>query len=222
MAYVPSRRQVLPATPSLRAITETRPPQPHPTQPIAFMRPNRFSSSAHLSVQSMPVFNAEAQEQAKKNAQSALASAMEDKAYAECKNAADQKLAAQLEEVLAKKCEEFSTRLERRLDSFYEQTATRLDFLSEEVVRHFCEVLNRQMTEALSSVMSDWTEQNRVLMSAECRAALDRFASRLENISSSRLENHREEIQNLSANLKNRLRGVAHALEELGPTCHRT
>ncbi|MGB6484695.1 MAG: hypothetical protein WBE86_14510 [Candidatus Acidiferrales bacterium] len=170
----------------------------------------------------MPVFDAEAREQAKKKAQPALASTMEDKAYAECKIAADQKLAAQLEEVLTKKCEEFSTRLERRLDSFYEQTALRLDVLSEEVVRHFCEVLNRQMTEALSSVMSDWTEQNRVLMNAECRAALDRFVGRLENISSSRLENHREEIQNISANLKNRLRGVAHALEELGPASHRS
>ncbi len=186
------------------------------------MRPRRFSSQVSHIVQGMPVFDAEAREQARKNAQSALASLRQNKAYADAKSAADQKLDVQLEEVLAKKCEEFSTRLERRLDSFYEQTALRLDALSEEVVRHFCEALNHQMTESLSSVMADWTEQNRALVNAECHAALDRFAGRLENISSSRLENHRKEIQNLSSVLKIRLRGVAHALEELGPACHRT
>ncbi|MFZ0213614.1 MAG: hypothetical protein WAL55_12965 [Candidatus Acidiferrales bacterium] len=173
-------------------------------------------------MQSMPVFDAEAREQARKNAQTALSSTTENKASAERKSAADQKLAFQLEEVLTNKCEEFSIRLERRLDSFYEQTALRLDVLSEEVVRHFCEVLNRLLTEALGSVMSDRAAQNRALVNAECHAALDRFAGRIEDISSSRLESHRKEIQEISSSLKIRLRSVAYALEELGPVCHRT
>ncbi len=222
MVKEPLRRDPRPAGASLRAVTEARSPQPAPTQPIAFMRPDRFSSHAIPSLQSMPVFDAETREQARKSAQAALASAMENRAYGDAKSAAERKLAAQLEDLLTKKCEEFSSHLERRMDSFYEQTAVRLNVLSEEIVRQFCEALNRQMAEALSAVMADWAEQNRALVNAECHAALDRFAGRLENISSSRLENHRKEIQDLSSILKIRLRGVAHALEELGPSCHRT
>jgi DNA-binding transcriptional regulator YbjK len=170
----------------------------------------------------MPVFDAELREQARKDAQPALASAMENKAYADANSALEQKLAAQLEDLFARKSEEFSSRLEGRLQSFYEQTASRLDLLSEGVVRHFCEVLNRQVTEALSTVTSEWVERNRALVNAEYHAALDRFAARLESISSSRLEGHRKEINNLSSTLKIRLRSVAHALEELGPAPHRT
>lgn len=123
---------------------------------------------------------------------------------------------------MAKRCEEFSARLDRRLDSFYQQTAARLSVLSDEVVRHVSDVLKQQITDALTAVVADWSEQNRALVDAECHAALDRFAARLESLSCSRLEAHRKEIQNLSASLKVRLRGVAHALEELGPSSHRT
>jgi hypothetical protein len=187
------------------------------------MRPIRFSSAARPALQAMPIFDAGARGQAR-NAQSAsaLASTLEDNPCMESKPSAEDQLAAQLEEMLSRKCDEFSARLDRRLDSFYEQTALRLNALSEEIVRHVCGVLKQQMTEALTAVVADWSEQNRSLVDAECHAALDRFAARLESISSSRLEGHRKEIQNLSAGLKIRLRGVAHALEELGPSHHRT
>lgn len=170
----------------------------------------------------MPVFDAEAREQARRNAHSALVSTMENTAYAESRDSAQQQLSAQIEELVAKKYDEFSSHLDHRLDSFDRETAHRLDVLSEEIVRRFCEVLNRQMTEALSSAMAEWSEQNRALANAECQAVLDRFASRLERISSSELENHRKEIRNLSAHLKIRLRGVAQALEEFGPAVHRS
>jgi hypothetical protein len=210
------------AAASLRSISVAPSPQHISTHPIAFMRPKKFSSFAHHVVRAMPVFDAELREQARKDAQPALASAMENKAYADANSALEQKLAAQLEDLFARKSEEFSSRLEGRLQSFYEQTASRLDLLSEGVVRHFCEVLNRQVTEALSTVTSEWVERNRALVNAEYHAALDRFAARLESISSSRLEGHRKEINNLSSTLKIRLRSVAHALEELGPAPHRT
>jgi hypothetical protein len=220
MADVPYR-ELRPAAVSLRAVTEVHSSQRVATHPVAFMRPNRFSSSRAV-LQSMPIFDAEAREQARKSAQSALASPLESNAYAESKAAAEQKLAAEWEDIVSKRCEEFSARLDRRLDLFYEQTALRLDVLSEEIVRHVSGLLKQQMAEALTSVVADWSEQNRALVDAECHAALDRFAARLESISSSRLEGHRKELQNLSSSLKIRLRGVAHALEELGPSSHRT
>jgi hypothetical protein len=215
-------RELHPAPASLGAIAGVRPTQHIATQPIAFMRPNRFSSATRPALQSIPFFDAQAREQARKNTPSALASAPENNPDAQSQASAEQKLAAQFEDRLTKKCQEFSIRLDRRLDSFYEQTAVRLNGLSEEIVRHVCEVLKHQITEALTAVVTDWSEQNRALVDAECHAALDRFAARLESISSSRLEGHRKEIQNLSAGLKIRLRGVAHALEELGPSSHRT
>ncbi len=169
----------------------------------------------------MPVFDPEAREQDRKDAQAALASAAENKAHADVKSALERKLAAQWEDLLARKSDEFSNRLEGRLQSSYEQTALRLDLLSEEVVRNFSEVLSRQMTEALSAAKSESVLRNRAMVEAECHAALDRFAARLESISSSCLEGHRKEISNLSSTLKVRLRNVAHALEELGPASHR-
>lgn len=167
----------------------------------------------------MPIFDAEAREQSRRNSESALAPALGNNAETE-KSGPERD--AQFEDVLAGKCEEFSARLDRRLDLFYEQTSARLDVLSEEVAHHVSDILKRQLTEALTAVVTDWSEQNRALVDAECHAALDRFAARLEGISSSRLDRHRQEIQNLSASLKIRLRGVAHALEELGPSSHRT
>jgi hypothetical protein len=169
----------------------------------------------------MPVFDAQAREQARRNAQSAIAAAV-DGAYEQTTRDAEQKLAAQLEELLRKKAEEFSATLDRRLDMFYQQTASRLDVLSENIVRHSCEVLNQQIAEALSATTEDYAKQNRALVEAECHAALDRFAARLEKISASTLDSDRKQLQNISAALKIRLRGVAHALEELGPSCHRS
>ncbi len=168
-------------------------------------------------MQRMPEFDAEAREQSRKNSEADLIPDRAAPFFADLKALAEQKFSSQIEALLAKKCQEFSGRLEGRLESFYEQTASRLDVLSEEIVRQFCETLNRQMTEALNALMADRAEQNRALVDAECHAALDRFAARLEKISSSHLEGHRKEIQVLSLTLKTRLRGVAHALEELGP-----
>lgn len=166
----------------------------------------------------MPEFDAEAREQSRKSSHGAGSPDRGALFFGDLKAAvAEQKFASEIEVLLAKKCQEFSGRLEDRLESFYEQTASRLDVLSEEVVRQFCETLNQQMTEALNALMADRAEQNRALVDAECRAALDQFAARLERISSARLEGHRKELQVLSINLKTRLRGVAHALEELGP-----
>lgn len=180
--------------------------------PIAFMRPDRFSGEAAASLRRrMPEFDARAREQA------ALASVAANQSDSDISDLAQQKLALQLEELLAEKCHEFSDRLERRLESFYDQTASRLDVLSNEIVHQFCETLNQQMTEALNDLLADRVGQNRALIEAECHAALDRFGARLEKIALSHLEGHRKEIQVLSINLKTRLRGVAHALEELGP-----
>lgn len=181
------------------------------------MRPERFSASVAPPMQRMPEFDAEAREHSRKSSQAALSSDRAAPFFADLKALAEQKFSSQIEVLLAQKCQEFSGRLEGRLESFYEQTASRLDVLSEEIVRQFCETLNRQMTEALSALVADRAEQSRALVDAECHAALDRFAARLERISSSQLEGHRKEIQGLSVNLKTRLRGVAHALEELGP-----
>ena len=214
--------ELRPATTAVRAVAEGRPRQSISTPPIAFMRPNKFSYTSSLAVQTMPAFDAEAREQGRPNAQSSVEVGVESRAYIEAKNDIEQKLMGQLEGLIGKKCEEFSSTLDSRLDLFYEQTASKLDVLSEDIVRHSCEVLNQQIAEALSSTMEDCAKQNRALVEAECHAALDRFAARLEKISASNLESNRKQLQNISAMLKIRLRGVAHALEELGPACHRS
>lgn len=184
-------------------------------QPITFMRPERFSPTLAPSTQKMPEFDAQAREQAKKSV--APAPTPEKSLFPIIEEPTDQKPAAQLEDLLARKYEEFSSGLERRLELFYEQTASRLDVLSEGIIHQFCETLNQQMTEALNTLIADRAEHNRALVDAECHAALDRFAARLDKVSLGHLEGHRKQIQLLSVNLKTRLRGVAHALEELGP-----
>jgi hypothetical protein len=215
-----SHSNLQPAVSSSRLSVQASLPERIAAQPIAFMRPSKFAAS--ISMQEMPVFDAEVREQARKNVQASIATAMENKAYAESKGALERKLAARMDETLNRKCEDFTARLEGRVDSFYEQTAVRLGLLSDEIARHFSETLNQQMAETVNSLMAGWSEQNRALVNAECHAAMDRFAARLENLSSSRLEVHRKELQGLAANLKTRLQGVAHALEELGPAAHRS
>jgi hypothetical protein len=211
-----------PVSPVVKGIHEGLSQQPVSTPPIAFMRPNKFSSTTSLTVQRMPVFDAAAHEQARRSAQSGVAAAVETRVYAQTTSEAEQKLAAQLQELIAKKCEEFSRTLDRRLDVFYQQTASRLDVLSGDIVRHSCQVLNQQVSEALNSTAEDCARHNRALVDAECHAALDRFAARVEKIAALNLESNRREMQNISAALKIRLRGVAHALEELGPSHHRS
>lgn len=196
-----------------KPVTALRSASPIPIHAVNFMRPSRFA------VDVLPAFGLpELAEPVKSNPAPALAPLEERKAQEELSRAAERKLAAQLEATFTKKAQEFSGQLERRLDLFYEQTAMRLDALSQDAAGRFSDALNDQMKEALAALMADWAEQNRVLVDAECHAALDRFAARLDGLSSSHLQNHRKEMLNLTANLKTRLRGVAHALQELGPT----
>lgn len=224
---IPYPQALRPATTPVAVTAAGRLPHHASTNPIAFMRPNRFSAVAVAPpAPSMPIFDTGIREQARKNVEPILSSSPATPLPVDVKRATErqteQQLSAQFDEVFAKKCEEFSSRLERRLDSFCEQTSGRLDALSEEAIRRFSDAMNQQTTEALNSLMSDWAEQNRALVDAECRSALDRFAARLEKVSSVQLERHRKEIQSLSASLKVRLRGVAHALEDLGPVSYRS
>lgn len=180
------------------------------------MRPGRFAAEV------VPAFGLpEPPESAKLDPSPVILPLEQSRPQEESTRDAERKMTAQLEGILARRFQEFSGQLERRLDFFCEQTALRLNRLSQEVGGHFSEALNQQMTEALSALMTDWAEQNRVLVDAECHAALDRFAAQLEGLSSSNLKNHRKEMLNLTANLKTRLRGVAHALQEIGPTSPR-
>lgn len=216
-----------PSTTVVAVAAEGRLPLQISPNPIAFMRPNRFSvSPIPAALQQTPVLDVAAPEHARMSAVSARFSDAQKPVLAEYERPTeehnDRQKDLHVEDLFAKKCEEFSRRLEDRLDAFCEQTSTRLDALSREAIRHFTEALNQQATEALSSLMVDWAEQNRVLMDTECHKELDRFAGRLDKLSSARLETHRKEIQNLSAHLKSRLRGVAHALQDLGPASYRS
>lgn len=217
----PLRRDPRSAEALLRPIAEPRVTHPISSVPIAFMRSTQFSSRASHALHAAPVFAVEAREQSKKQSESTVTS-LETKFDLEYKNAAEDRLATELEQMMAKRCEEFSIRLDQRLDSFYAQTASRLEAASQEILAGVCEVLNRDMAKELRAAMSGWAEKNRTLVNAECQAALNRFADNLENIASCRIESHRKEIQHLSAKLKTRLRGVAHALEELDPATQRS
>lgn len=126
----------------------------------------------------------------------------------------------ELRKLFAHEQAQFSKQLERQLDSFYSQTASRLDSLAEEIIRHFSEELSAHCSQALTALMTDWAEQNRALVDAECNRALDQFSMRLQRLSSAQIESYRKEMQNLSSNLKDRLRGVAHALQDIGPVSH--
>lgn len=226
-AGVSARKALRPPTTPVAAIAEGRLPQRVSSSPVAFVRPSRFSMAAiPAPVQQIPAFEVTSREEARRTVDSALPSSAEKpvltKVERTTERQTDPQPAMQFEELFTKKCEEFSSRLAQRLDSFCEETSARLDALSEQAIHRFSEALSQQTTEALSSLMTDWAEQNRVLLDAECHTALDRFASRLEKLSSTNLENQRKEIHNLSANLKLRLRGVAHALQDLGPSSYRS
>ena len=115
---------------------------------------------------------------------------------------------------------EFAQRLAQQLDSFNRQIASRLEALSDQVIQRFSEELKVHAGQALNALMSDWAAQNRVLVDTECNRHLDQFSARLQSLSNAHLENYRQEMQNLSSNLKSRLRSVAHALQDVGPASH--
>jgi len=126
----------------------------------------------------------------------------------------------ELRKLFAREHAQFSAQLEHRLDSFYKQTASCLDSLAEKIIQHFSEELSARSSQALTALMADWAEQNRALVDAECNRALDQFSARLQRLSDAQVESYRKEMQSLSSNLKNRLRGVAHALQDIGPASH--
>jgi hypothetical protein len=131
------------------------------------------------------------------------------------------RLITEARQALAHQQAEFAQRLAQQLDSFNRQIASRLETLSGQVIQRFSEELKVHAGQALNALMSDWAEQNRVLVDTECNRHLDQFSNRLHSLSNAHLETYRQEMQNLSSNLKSRLRSVAHALQDVGPASHR-
>lgn len=132
------------------------------------------------------------------------------------------RLITEARQTLARQEAEFAKRLAQQLDSFNRQIASRLETLSGQVTQRFSEELKVHAGQALHALMSDWAEQNRVLVDAECTRHLDQFSTRLQSLSNAHLETYRQEMQSLSSNLKSRLRSVAHALQDVGPASHRS
>jgi len=153
---------------------------------------------------------------ARRNFQTALASAIENAIQAESRQAADEKLDAQLCDLLDHRCKEFCSYIEGRLNFFYDQTALRLDTLSDQIVKKFCESLSQQAAATLNAVIVASAQQSKSALSAESQHALDRFGQQVSELSETHLEAHRKEVQVLSANLQLRLRRVAYTLEDVG------
>jgi len=155
---------------------------------------------------------------AHKSFQAALASAIENMVYVENRQSADQKLDAQLCELLDHRCKEFCSYIETRLNFFYDQTVLRLDALSDRIVKKFCESLSQQAAATLNAVVVASSQQSTSALTAESQNALDRFGRQISDLTEAHLEAHRKEVQNLSSNLQLRLRRVAYTLEDVGVT----
>jgi hypothetical protein len=153
---------------------------------------------------------------ARRGFQAALASAIENAIQAESWQADDQKLDAQLCGLLDRRCKEFCTYIEGRLNFFYDQTALRLDTLSDQIVKKFCESLSQQAVATLNAVVVASAQQSKSALNAESENALDRFSRQINELSEAHLESHRKEVQVLSSNLQLRLRRVAYTLEDVG------
>lgn len=157
---------------------------------------------------------------ARRSFQAALASAIENAIQAESRQANDQKndqkLDAQLCDLLDRRCKEFCSYIEGRLNFFYDQTALRLDTLSEQIVKKFCESLSQQAAATLNAVVVASAQQSKSALNAESESALDRFGRQINELSEAHLEAHRKEVQVLSSNLQLRLRRVAYTLEDVG------
>lgn len=148
--------------------------------------------------------------------QTALASAIENAIQVESRQSADQKLDAQLCDLLDRRCKEFCSYIEGRLNFFYDQTALRLDALSDQIVKKFCESLSQQGAATLNAVVVASAQQSKSALSAESKNALDRFGQQVNELSEAHVEAHRKEVQILSSNLQLRLRRVAYTLEDMG------
>lgn len=157
---------------------------------------------------------------ARRSFQAALASAIENAIQAESRQAADQKadqkLDAQLCALLDRRCKEFCSYIEGRLNFFYDQTALRLDALSDQIVKKFCESLSQQAAATLNAVVVASAQQSKSALNTESANALDQFGQQINELSEAHLEAHRKEVQVLSSNLQLRLRRVAYTLEDVG------
>lgn len=153
---------------------------------------------------------------ARRSFQAALASAIENAIQAESRQATDQKLDAQLCDLLDARSKEFCSYIEGRLNFFYDQTALRLDALSDQIVKKFCESLSQQAAATLNAVVVASAQQSKSALSAESESALEVFGRQVNELSEGHLEAHRKEVQVLSSNLQLRLRRVAYTLEDVG------
>lgn len=153
---------------------------------------------------------------ARRSFQAALASAIENAVQAESRQITDQKLDAQLCDLLDRRCKEFCSYIEGRLNFFYDQTAMRLDALSDQIVKKFCESLSEQAAATLNAVVVASAQQSKSALIAESERALDGFERQISELSQAHLETHRKEVQVLSSNLQLRLRRVAYTLEDVG------
>ncbi|HKV27989.1 MAG TPA: hypothetical protein VJN90_06930 [Candidatus Acidoferrales bacterium] len=156
------------------------------------------------------------QHEARKSFQAALASAIENAVRAENHETAEQKLDTQLNDLLDRRCKEFCGYIENRLNFFYDQTVLRLDALSDQIVKKFCDSLSQQAAATLNAVIMASAQQSKSALGSESESALDRFSRQINDLSETYLDTHRKEVQNLSSNLQVRLRRVAYTLEEVG------
>jgi len=203
-----------PAPPS----AEVKPmPSTDAPRPFALISPPARLSLVPEFAESTPKFSVASTESPEPNRFSA------NTPSAACESAAEHARAiAEARQTLANQQAEFARRLAKQLDSFNRQIASQLENLSGQVIQRFAEELNAHAGHALNALMSDWAEQNRALVDTECNRHLDQFSARLQSLSTAHLEIYRKEMQNLSSNLKSRLRSVAHALQDVGPTSHRS
>ena len=155
-------------------------------------------------------------EQVRGSLQAEIASAIENIVHVEYQQAAEQMLDVKLCDLLDRRCKEICGYIEGRLNFFYDQTALRLDAISEQVVTKFCEALNQQAAAILNALVLASAQQTRSALSAESQTALERFDKQMSDLSEAHIEAHRKEMQTLSANLQVRLRRVAYTMEDMG------
>lgn len=213
----------VPEPPQLNAAPETHAlpraevkymPSAGAPRPYAFVTP-----PAHLSL--VPPFAEDSSKFSVVPSESGESNHFSGNSSADSASAAEHaRLITEARQTLAGQQAEFAQRLAQQLDSFNRQIASRLETLSDQVIHRFSEELKVHAGQALSALMSDWAEQNRVLVDTECNRHLDQFSARLQSLSNAHLETYRKEMQNLSSNLKSRLRSVAHALQDVGPASH--
>ncbi|HLW81943.1 MAG TPA: hypothetical protein VKS20_07880 [Candidatus Acidoferrales bacterium] len=195
-------------------------PLPEASRPFSFASAPPRSATVPPFFEGSSSFTAAIHHEAAKTARFAVESARENDSHSTTTDAEYARHMAALREFFNLQYAQFSHHLDQQLDVFCQQTASRLDSLSEQIIHRFCEELNTHAAQALNALMADWAEQNRALVDAECHHALDQFSARLQSLSAAHVESHRKEMQNLSLNLKSRLRGVAHALQDIGPASH--